>query len=171
MKHLLSERELQLLKNWTGKSIQVLQSDFFQMNRQDFKNGVFSTSETLVINTTPAHYLVFELNTDVGPDFEDVYEITIHEKQTPSPLPYEEVGGLAHATRSSGLSLFRTIERVDVYQKCIGTFYYDHALVFSIGNGDQFCLSGDGHMFWVSFNQNRIDEKVAGCSIRWRSGK
>ncbi|MBN9653329.1 hypothetical protein J0K78_03545 [Halobacillus sp. GSS1] len=69
MKHLLSERELQLLKNWTGESIQVLQSDFFQMNRQDFKNGVFSTSETLVINNTPAHYLVFELNTDLGPDF------------------------------------------------------------------------------------------------------
>ncbi|WP_394217636.1 hypothetical protein [Halobacillus trueperi] len=164
----IRDQDLQVLKSWTGESIQGLQSDFFHMYLDDFKNQSFTTSETLVLMNTPNRYLVFEIESDLTPDFEDIWQITMNEKQTPSPLPYERCSGSAQATRSSGLSVFSDIESIIIYQKFIESFYFDYALVFTLKNGERFCMAGDTFRFWISFNQERIGEKLAGCSVRWK---
>lgn len=164
----IRDQDLQVLKKWTGESIQAMQSDFFHMYLDDLKNQSFTSSETLVLMHTPDRYLVFGIESDLGPDFEDVWQITINEKRTPSPLTYEERAGSAQATRSSGLSVFSEIKSSVVYQKSIESFSFDYALVFTLKNKERFCVSGDAFRFWVSFNQERIEERVAGCSVRWK---
>ncbi|MGR9049676.1 hypothetical protein ACQ4XT_13705 [Halobacillus faecis] len=164
----ISDQDLRVLQRWTGESIQEMQSDFFHMYMDDFKNQSFTSSEALVLMNAPNRYLVFGIESDLTPDFEDVWQMTVSEKPTPSPLSYEERSGSAQATRSSGLSLFSNIESIEIYQKDIESFYFDYALVFTMSNGERFCVAGDVFRFWVSFNPERIKEKLVGCSVRWK---
>ncbi|WLR46515.1 hypothetical protein LC065_13150 [Halobacillus litoralis] len=49
----IRDQNLQVLKRWAGESIQEIQSGFFHMYLDDFKNQSFTSSETLVLMNAP----------------------------------------------------------------------------------------------------------------------